>query len=100
MAVRPEYLRLRLRFGNYIVNETEKAADLLEGVIDQHIRGSAQELVFPGFLSFPLVPGTNREVVEEVLLRYRSVGWEVDLRAGDDCEELCFRLAQGEDRPH
>jgi hypothetical protein len=92
MAVRPEYFRKRINLGAFVPNETDKAADLLEGVIDQFLRRHVADLARQRYVSFPLVQGTDQAVIDDVLLRYRSVGWEVDVLPGDGGDELCFRL--------
>lgn len=93
MPIRPEHLKRRLSWTRREVRLTGKAADLLESIIDQRIYANADELVH-GALRFPLADGTNREVVGEIVQRYSSVGWEVDVVHADGVDCLSFRLPQ------
>ena len=92
MAIRPEYLRRRIAFARRAEQETGKAADLLEAVIDRYLHTNAPRLVRPGVVCFPLADGTDGDVVDDVIQRYRSVGWSVERDAADGCDALCFRM--------
>jgi hypothetical protein len=96
MAVRPEHLKKRIARAQYAANAVDRpglAATILEDVIDEHLREHAGDLVDPpGVVRFPLAEGTDSEVVDDVVGRYRSVGWSVERERVDESEKLCFRL--------
>lgn len=96
MAVRSEHLKRRLERAHIAGPEADRhdlAATILEDVIDEHLRAHAGQLIDPpGVVRFPLADGTDTGVVDDVVGRYRSVGWTVERERIGDGESICFRL--------
>ena len=96
MAVRPEHLKKRIERARNAGPEADRpdlAAAIVEDVIDDYLREHAGDLVDPhGVVRFPLADGTDTNVVDDVVGRYRSVGWAVECERVGDGESICFRL--------
>jgi hypothetical protein len=92
MAVRPEHLQRRLGYARHAQREVDRAADALESVIDTFLREHAGELVGPRTLRFPIAGGTRRDVLDEVVQRYRGVRWNVEIVTAEGGAYLAFRL--------
>jgi hypothetical protein len=96
IAVRPEHLKKRIERARNAGPEADRpdlAAAILEDVIDDYLRVHVGQLIDPpGVVRFALADGTDSDVVDDVVGRYRSVGWAVERERIEDGESICFRL--------
>lgn len=85
MPSRPEYIHGR-RSGGRSDHDRELALQGLEGAIEVHLRR------YPG-TAFILHESTDAELVDEIIRRYESVGWRVELIETGNGRGLQFAAA-------
>lgn len=93
MPLHPEYLQRRLSWERRYLREADKAASLLEAVIDQFISAHAADLLAGG-VRFPLAKGTDSGILTDITERYRNVGWLVEIEDVNDDQFLVINLAE------
>lgn len=94
--MRPEHLKRQIdqarREAHLAAQSGGLAANILEAIIDRHLRSHAGELLRPDGIRFPLADGTDAEIVADIVGRYRSVGWHVEREQSDSSDALRFRF--------